>query len=688
MENFAIQSNGETYLAGFKCWESDKITFKLLSSFGSQTDKIIHLNTLSSDFKISSNGENYLVSWMEHNNDSYGLKGIIVSGQGEIIRSDFIIGTYSYPANRSSWVVSNLGSYYVVAWEGSSTLDNDGIFAQLIDENGNKTGTEFIINSGISGNQSNLYISNNNNNCLITWESDNDSGIKTINGSILQMDNEGQLLKSQTDIFIKSVANGNPLDIATCSNGYNYIVLWASSGDTLIYGQIIDFNGTKTGNEFRISAFSKAEMYYFNDGFLDYSSIKVTSSGHNYCISWFESASGGWWFYLYNIVVSDNGIVSDGKNLITYSTCLNGVGEQLTGYSGDNIRIWSQSMYGFVKYSLLDVNNNTSTPVSANIIDTYDQYQFSASSNGLSFGCVIRSIPHTYFALLSPQTPDDIDADGLTLAEETSYGTNPAKYDTDNDGIVDFDEIFVFGLDPLNNDSDGDGMYDGWEIMNKLDPHQNDAGNDPDNDGLNNAGEFQFKTCPYFPDSDNDGMPDEFEARNNLDPLSDDTAGDADDDSLDNLQEYKHGSSPRNPDTDGDYLKDGEEIYIYSTNLLNPDTDGDGHKDGEEVYAGFDPKDPDSVFGIIRYGCEDGYFSITWTVSAETSVQRTYKIFWKDLLTDSEWHEVNYTSLENDITKNPDNTWTWKYSGEDPDLRDMDPPNPRAIIYKITVEKN
>jgi len=58
---------------------------------------------------------------------------------------------------------------------------------------------------------------------------------------------------------------------------------------------------------------------------------------------------------------------------------------------------------------------------------------------------------------------------------------------------------------------------------------------------------------------------------------------DSDRDGLPDEEEGKRGTDRLNPDTDSDGLKDGEEVYTYSTNPLNADTDNDLLKDGEEV---------------------------------------------------------------------------------------------------------
>lgn len=66
--------------------------------------------------------------------------------------------------------------------------------------------------------------------------------------------------------------------------------------------------------------------------------------------------------------------------------------------------------------------------------------------------------------------PDDLDFDGLTNEEEEALGTSSTEFDTDGDGLSDYDEIHVWKTDPLNPDTDGDGFSDGWEVMNGYSP--------------------------------------------------------------------------------------------------------------------------------------------------------------------------------------------------------------------------
>ena len=136
--------------------------------------------------------------------------------------------------------------------------------------------------------------------------------------------------------------------------------------------------------------------------------------------------------------------------------------------------------------------------------------------------------------------PDDIDyetdtdGDGIPDAYEEYFGTDKNDPDTDDDGLTDYEEIFIVGTDPTIYDSVTSGISD------------YDA--DIDGDGISNGAELQA----------------------GLDPLND--------------------------DTDFDGLKDGEEAG-YGTDPLNPDTDGDGINDGDEIKIGLDPTNP-AAFGV------------------------------------------------------------------------------------------
>lgn len=81
-------------------------------------------------------------------------------------------------------------------------------------------------------------------------------------------------------------------------------------------------------------------------------------------------------------------------------------------------------------------------------------------------------------------------------------------------------------------------------------------------------------------DSDGDGLGDEDELALGTDPHSSDSDGDG---LLDGEEFYLYDTNVTNPDSDGDGLTDAEEINTYNTDATNPDSDGDGLTDAEEI---------------------------------------------------------------------------------------------------------
>lgn len=241
---------------------------------------------------------------------------------------------------------------------------------------------------------------------------------------------------------------------------------------------------------------------------------------------------------------------------------------------------------------------------------------------------------------LDPESPDilnDMDQDGLTNEHEELLGTDPTVADTDADGLLDGEEVFVYHTNPKIADSDSDGLIDGMEIkVHNTDPllydtdgdilndydelylYQTDPlDEDTDDDQLLDGYEINFHfTIPYLYDSDFDGLSDGEEILvYNTDPLIDDMDGDGltdgeeillynsnhlvvdtDNDLLTDYEETKiYFTNPIDVDTDDDGLTDYEEIDTYGTDPIVFDSDSDGASDKWEIDNGFDPLDPNDA---------------------------------------------------------------------------------------------
>ncbi len=177
--------------------------------------------------------------------------------------------------------------------------------------------------------------------------------------------------------------------------------------------------------------------------------------------------------------------------------------------------------------------------------------------------------------------------------------------DSDSDGVGDFSERCVLGTDPNDADSDDDGVLDGDEIDN-----DGNINIDSDGDGLINA---------LDADSDNDGLLDGTEVGLTEADISADTdvsAGkfiaDADPPQPGDPPNRPRFTDPTNPNTDDGTASDGAEDVNRNGRVddgeTNPseladdlpgdpvpsDRDNDGLSDDEEAFIGSDPDDGDS----------------------------------------------------------------------------------------------
>jgi len=95
-------------------------------------------------------------------------------------------------------------------------------------------------------------------------------------------------------------------------------------------------------------------------------------------------------------------------------------------------------------------------------------YYITYASGGWQWGGPYYSISWDHLIVVGPD--EDPDGDGLTNQEEADLGTDPNDPDTDDDGLLDGDEVNIHGTDPLDPDTDSDDFYDGAEVCRSASP--------------------------------------------------------------------------------------------------------------------------------------------------------------------------------------------------------------------------
>ncbi len=220
----------------------------------------------------------------------------------------------------------------------------------------------------------------------------------------------------------------------------------------------------------------------------------------------------------------------------------------------------------------------------------------------------------------------DVDGDGLTMPQEAAAGTDPEDADTDDDGLSDADEIWLWGTDPTECDTDGDGLSDGLELGvteplpdtdtssgcwradadpdSTTDPTSDDSDGDgildgeEDVDGDGSVGPWE--TDPGTADADDadgDGIPDVLEGECGMGGTADDADGDGVSDADEGLVDSDGDGAPDfcDEDDDGDGIPTSEEGGV--------DTDGDGDEDHLDLDSDDDGK-PDADEGTDDDDCD------------------------------------------------------------------------------------
>ncbi len=186
---------------------------------------------------------NFIVVWQSlgQDGDGSGVYGQRFDNAGNPVGLEFQINTYTTSFQSSPSVAMDGSGNFVVAWQSFiQDGDNDGIYGQRYDADGNPIGSEFRVNTCYFYIQRNPSIAmDDSGNFVVVWQSDNQDGDDL--GVIgQQYDITGSPLGPEFQVNTYILDNQSNPAIAMEPDG-NYIVVWQSYGQDGdgygVYGQ-------------------------------------------------------------------------------------------------------------------------------------------------------------------------------------------------------------------------------------------------------------------------------------------------------------------------------------------------------------------------------------------------------------------------------------------------------------------
>ncbi|MHA1758701.1 MAG: caspase family protein [Promethearchaeota archaeon] len=383
------------------------------------------------------------------------------------------------------------------------------------------------------------------------------------------------------------------------------------------YNFLESFESATDSNDDGVKSFEECYSYTYSNTVSHSSSLGYTHHPQQY-----DGISGE---SILQTSFSSVSLTPNGATL-SYSFKLHGIGQikkLLVGvfsnsstvlYNTTDLTIFNSTATGFDEYSGTIHLQGVSSLIGYGIYAKIQSYNILIIKDLINFefdtdGDGLKDYEEVFEFTSNPGALDT-DNDQIPDGYECHNGLNPcendANLDNDDDGLINIEE-YEIGSNASNDDTDFDGMPDGWEYSNGLELLFNDSSLDADEDGLSNLLEYEIGSHPRIIDSDRDGMPDGWEYEHGLNLKFDDAKDDLDTDCLSNYLEYLSGSNPEFNDTDNDGMPDGWE-FSFGLNLKEDDSDLDPDNDAlsnlNEYLIGTNPKIADTDGDLFSDGVE------------------------------------------------------------------------------------
>ncbi|MEM9885730.1 MAG: T9SS type A sorting domain-containing protein [Bacteroidota bacterium] len=275
-------------------------------------------NKLDPAVAMDANG-NFVVVWENSVEDGDGF-GIVAQrhlADGAIIDTAFVVNTTIIGDQGDPIVDMNEVGDFIIGW---SDFQRDNIYAQSYNADGTPRGGEFQVNTFTTNTQefADVVLSTSRK-AIFVWNS-NGSGSVGQDGDdsgVFAQEFDQNNNKIGSEFQVNTTTNNDQQSAAIAMDGAgNFTIVWDSDGQDGsakgVYGQSYNADGTKNGNEFRVNTYTSDDQRL--------PAIAMSDAG-NFVVTWESLSQDGSAFGVYGqLYRGENDFCNDAINLSIGST--------------------------------------------------------------------------------------------------------------------------------------------------------------------------------------------------------------------------------------------------------------------------------------------------------------------------------------------------------------------------------
>jgi hypothetical protein len=215
---------------------------------------------------MDTNG-NFVVTWQSFDTgNDYDVFAQRYSADGNTISGEFLVNTNATSIQSNPSIAMDVNGDFVVIWQSGSNLIAD-IYGQYYQANGNTSGGEFRVNTTTNNGQLNPSVAMDANGAfVVVWDSLGQEPVPATSGGSTEIGVYAQRfdangIKIGTDILVNTETTDDQSNPSIAMNaGGDFVVTWQSENQTTVvngiydvYAQRFSNGGNAVGSEFLVN---------------------------------------------------------------------------------------------------------------------------------------------------------------------------------------------------------------------------------------------------------------------------------------------------------------------------------------------------------------------------------------------------------------------------------------------------